>query len=178
RRSGKSLCSTSCFVSHAAVSSSHYGHSATADRESLRRVRPGAVANRFASRNDETFLARRAARGGTCLGAGARARLAFSTFRSGARHAAADLVPRVLRCVQRISVYFSSEIRGKNNAVGNGGARGTVALLSGVSAHSRCVSERCPRSGARGICAAVAPRTFRAAQAHAARQRGAQCAAR
>src|SRR5206468_5225018 len=136
RRSGKSLCSTSCFVGHATVSSSHHGDSAAAARESLGGFRSRAVANRPAFWHDKNFLARRAACGGTGFSTGAGIHVAFSTFRSGACHAAADLVPRILCRVQCVSVYFSSGIRGKNNAVDDGGARRTVAFLSGLSAHS------------------------------------------
>src|SRR5439155_10733941 len=132
RRSGKSLCSTSCFVGHATVSSSHHGDSAPAAHESLGGFRSRAVANRSALGHDKNFLARRAACSGTGFRAGAGTHVAFSTFRSGARYAAADLVSRILCRVQRVSVRFSSELRGKNNAVGDSSARGTVALLSGL----------------------------------------------
>jgi len=56
----------------------------------------------------------------------------FQHFDPARATGAADLVPRILRGVQHLSLHFPSEVCCENRAVGNGRTGRTVAFLSRV----------------------------------------------
>src|SRR5206468_5305393 len=171
-RSGKSLCATSSVVGRAAVSAANHGNAAVASSETVRGVRARVVTGDSASGHERNSFARRAADRRACLRARVGTRVAYPTFRSDARDGTADLVPRLLRGVQRLSLRFPSEVCRKNCAVGHRRAGWTITLLSGVSAHSQRLSERYSWPGSRGVCSALASGTCCVAQTHAAHQPG------
>ena len=177
-RANESFNSASCAVCSSSVSVAHHGHGTVTARESFVGLRSRPPVRPLASRNDEDFIARCVAGGRARLSSGTGTRMAFPTFRSGAGNTAADVVSRILCGVQRISVRFPSEIFRKNRALGYSGARRTVAFLCGLSARSNRASERHSWSRPSGVRYAVSTGPFRFAEAHTARQSGAQRATR
>ena len=102
-RSGKSFCPNSGALCVAAVFAPDHDDAAFAARESFDRIRTGLV-------DDRNLFTGCLAGGRARFRAGPRTFLAFSTLRSGARNAAADLVSRILRGLQCVSVRFPPKV--------------------------------------------------------------------
>src|SRR5204863_8601002 len=100
--------------------------------------------------------------------------VAFRTFRSDSRNAAADLVSRVLCPVYDLSVRLPSTVCRKNGPVGDSSACWSIALLSYLPARSHCVPQRSSRAGAGCICVASVTWIVRAAKTHTNHEPGTQ----
>src|SRR5205814_5047961 len=105
-RPGKSLGSTSSALRDVAVFAAHHGDAAVTAGKSVARIWSGIVAGDFATRHERDLFARSALGGRAHLRARTGARLAFRTFRSHSRNAAADLVSWVLCLVHDLSIRF------------------------------------------------------------------------
>src|SRR5207253_10916374 len=109
-RPGESLGSTSRALRNVAIFAAHHGGAAVTAGKSVACIWSGVVAGDFASRHERNLFARTAPSRRAALRLGAGARVAFRTFRSHTRNAAADLVSRVLCSVHDLSVRLPEPV--------------------------------------------------------------------